>query len=270
MLKRGQVALYFIVGLFLFIIISSLLYLKNESFKSKFNELIGISIIPKELAEVSQFIEDCLTIIAKDSLYQVGRNGGYSEVPNSSSIIWFTEQVPYYYLNNRSLTPNINKVETELSNNIKENLGSCLNYSNFKQQGFKINHSDYSIQSKISNESVKIIMSYKINIQKGKVRKELNKFEIDLNSNLKEMLTTSKELVSTYSKKPGFVCLNCIQELAENKEISISMLPVNDVSIFNNDIIWVLIDDKEFPIDKVIDEFDYFGKRHIENIKIID
>ena len=63
------------------------------------------------------------------------------------------------------------------------------------------------------------------------------------------MRDAADELVFLYSKKPGFVCLTCLEGVAYDYNVSIKTIPIQDVTIFDNDIIWYLIDDKEFNVD---------------------
>ena len=64
-------------------------------------------------------------------------------------------------------------------------------------------------------------------------------------NNFKNLYEASIRAVSDYSRKPGFVCLTCLDEIIREYDVDIKALPVNDISDLENDIIWYFITNKQ-------------------------
>ncbi len=114
MQKKAQVTLYFIIGIIILTSIILVLYFKSEALKSLFNKQSENTInIPKELIPVKNYIDTCLEKTSQESIYQIGRSGGYSSPSEDIYIDWFTENVTYYYLDNKSYVPNLEPFQLE-------------------------------------------------------------------------------------------------------------------------------------------------------------
>ena len=250
MQKKSQAAIFVILGVVLLISVMLLINFKTGFLKSLFQKSAQeIASVPEQLQEVTGFIEKCLETASRNSLYQIGRNGGYYTVPVDSSIIWFIEEVPYYYLDEKINMPTLELIETELEKSINENIGSCFNFTEFRNEGFAIKTQNYSIAADIQEKKILVTMDYKILIEKSGVSSEFTKFSVEMDSNLASMHAASEELVNIYSEKPGFVCLTCMEEIVDIYPVKISTIPVSDVTVLKNNIIWFLVDDREFQID---------------------
>jgi hypothetical protein len=55
----------------------------------------------------------------------------------------------------------------------------------------------------------------------------------------------SVDLVDSYLEKPGAICLTCFDKISNKNEVYINTLPIKDVSIFENNIIWFYITNKD-------------------------
>ncbi len=250
MQKKSQAAIFIILGLVLLILVIMLINFKTGFLNALFKESSQeITSVPEQLKEVTDFIDKCLETTSRDSLYQLGRNGGYHKVPVETSIVWFDEEVPYYYLDKRILIPSLETVENELAKSISENIKVCLNFAEFEREGFLIEQKNYSVSSSIKDNEIIIKMEYPIKIEKGNLNIEIKEFETAIGSNMKNLILASEELIEIYSEKPGFICLNCIEEISLIYNVMISTTPVTDVTVLENNIIWFIVEDKEFTTE---------------------
>ncbi len=251
MQKKGQAAIFIILGLVLLILVIMLINFKTgflrDLFKESSQEIVSV---PEQLSEVTDFINQCLEETSRDSLYQISRNGGYHEVPVETSIVWFDEEVPYYYLDNKILIPSFETVKNELAKSISENIKVCLNFTEFEREGFLIEQENYGISSSIKDNEIIIKMNYPIKIEKQDLSVEIKEFETVIESNTKNLILASEELIEIYSEKPGFICLNCIEEISLLYNVGISTTPVSDVTVLENNLIWFIVEDKEFKMNE--------------------
>ncbi len=233
--KRSQVTIFIIIAIFITVLVAIFFILKDNNQKNK---------IPEDFENVYQKVQECLEETATEGTYFIAAHGGYYNVPFNSSIIYFTDDIPYYYLENKNLVPAIKDIESELENYISKNLESCMDLEFYKSQGLYIEIKGYTTLVNINEANINIKMLDSITINKENDTTILENIEVNIKSDLYNLYQTSIELVDSYSQKPGFICLTCMDEIANKYEVNIDSIPVNDVSTFNNDIIWYFITNK--------------------------
>jgi hypothetical protein len=82
MKKRGQITVFFIVGIIILVGVVVGLLLNEYMFKSEAERQIeGRSSIPEKIRPVDNFLRECLTDVASDGLEFLGSQGGYLELP---------------------------------------------------------------------------------------------------------------------------------------------------------------------------------------------
>jgi len=241
--KRGQVTIFIIIAIVIIGATIGYFALKDS---------IKISGIPTNIEPVYTSFLSCLENTGREGIYQVASHGGYYNVPFNTSIVYFIENIPYYYLDSRNYVPSINLVEEELEEYISSNLRDCFDIKNFRKQGFNISEEIYSISAKIDKKSIKISMINSITVKKGEDISQFKNIEVELDYDIKNLHTASKEIVNIYSEKPGYICITCLDDLSKEYHVNIKAIPVTDVSVFENDIIWFFIDNKnDFSKDKL-------------------
>ena len=92
------------------------------------------------------------------------------------------------------------------------------------------------------------LLSYPIGIEKSGISTVLKDFRSTIDSNMRTLKRISMDIVDSYSERPGLVCLTCLEDLSKNDDVAIQTIPV-DVSVFERNIIWFLITDKEYNLN---------------------
>lgn len=250
MQKKGQAAIFIILGLVLLILVIMLINFKtgflSALFKKSSQEIVSV---PEQLKEVTDFIDKCLETTARNSLYQIGRNGGYYKPPFETSIVWFIEEIPYYYLERKNYQPDKETIEKEFAKLIAEDIKNCLNFEEFEKQGFIITENNATVHTGIITEKIEIRMDYPIKIEKGSLKTETREFVLGLDSDMLSLIETAGALINIHSKNPQFICLTCLDEISSENEVIIDVYPITDVSYFENNVIIYLIEDKKYQID---------------------
>ena len=238
MKKKGQVTIFIIIAIILIAAVG--LYFV-------FRDKISVQNIPSEIEPVYINIISCLEETIEEGVEYLALHGGYYEVPKSISITYFTEDIPYYYLNSREYVPSVERVEGELKNYIHNYLSNCLNFEGFEEQGYKIREGDLLVSVNIKEEEIRTKLDYPLTITKGDSTKRLREFEISTNSEIKKLLEVSEEVVNSYSEKPGFVCVTCLEEISEaNDDLQITAAPF---SSYDEESIFFLITSPETELN---------------------
>ena len=53
------------------------------------------------------------------------------------------------------------------------------------------------------------------------------------------------EVIESYSQKPGFVCLTCLEKITENNDVFIETIPISD-EFYGEGVIWFFITDDQY------------------------
>jgi len=176
MIKKGQVTIFIVIAVVLIGAIAFFFSIRGN---------LLVSEIPASIEPVYTSFLFCFEEISKEGIYYIASHGGYYLVPNESSITYFTEKIPYYYLDSKKRVPPLNLIEKELGDYISKNLEGCFNLEDFKRQGFNIK-ANYSILTKIEEDSVKIKMEHPMTIEKGGTSAQI-KEELNFDSNFKNL-----------------------------------------------------------------------------------
>jgi len=217
--KRGQVTIFIIIAIILIVAVSLYFIFKDKS---------SVENIPIEVEPVYTNLISCLEETTEEGIEYLALHGGYYEVPKSISIAYFTEDIPYYYLNSREYVPSVERIEGELEDYIHNYLSNCLDFYSFEEQGYEIREGDLLVSVNIKEDKIKVKLDYPLTITKGKSTKRLREFEIEVDSNVEKLLETSQEIVSSYSEKPGFVCVTCLEEISEAQDVEITSAPFSN------------------------------------------
>ncbi len=246
--KKAQVTFFIILGIIIVLLVGLIIYIQNGSFKLGSNIEIqkGVS-TSLEVTNIKEYVDNCLQETSKDGLFVIGKQGGYYSIPKTISTILVGENVTYYYSNKKIYIPNISVIQKELGDYISNNLIKCLDFKEFKDKGYNINGKNILVETKINDKNIDVTMNYPITIEKDGISANLNDFNSIINSNIKTLNSVSSKIVNDYSKKPGFVCLTCLKQLAKENNVIIEAATATTIS--GNNITKFLITDKEYPLN---------------------
>ena len=116
------------------IVVVTLVFIRNYSVKKTLElEIIGAKEIVFDVQPIKNFVEECLSIVSKDSL---------DEPPDEP--------------------PNERPKNVQLGEYVEKNIDSCLDFSVFEEQGFDISKGEIVIDASINKNDVTFKMTYPI------------------------------------------------------------------------------------------------------------
>ena len=147
MKKRGQVALFIIVGIVILFLIGFFITMSDV-------ELPTFRGAPGEIKPLTRYTQDCITSVASDGSFKMKMQGGYINPPQeldaADSYVNMGFFVPYWLYDERSYMPSKVQMERELAGYIDENLENCLDdYEPFSHE--------FNVEMNASNTTVDII-----------------------------------------------------------------------------------------------------------------
>jgi hypothetical protein len=234
-MKKGQVTI--------FIIVAILIVGLGVTF-FVFRDNLNIGKPSLEIAPINTKIISCLESTSEEGINYVSLRGGYYTIPNSLYFSYFTDEVPYYYINSKLNIPSIARIESELRNYVIENLKDCINISSFEEQGFDITEGNLSVSINVDEDSVEVKTNYPLAIKKGEDTSKLKEFNVDVISSLNRLYDASGEIANLYNKNPGFVCLNCLEDASIKYNVE-----ARATSLTDNNVIWFSVLDSETELN---------------------
>lgn len=237
MKKSGQLTIFVIIAI---VIIGGILI-----FYSFRHSIVGEK-IPASIEPVYNNFLSCFEEKVDEGIYYIALHGGYYNVPNETSLVYFIGDIPYYYLNSKDYIPAMSLIEKELAEYISDNLELCFDLNSLRGQGVEINIKNYSVLVDINEDKTKINMINLLTIRKGEDVKQFKEIEVNFNYNIEKLYVTSGEIVKSYKEKPGFLCLTCLEELSYKNNVNIKVAPIADVFALEDNITLFSIEDKEY------------------------
>ena len=231
MKKRGQVTIFIVLGIIVFIFFGIYFYANNVSSKIKTQSAVTTSLDPSDSEIVAVYAESCIKRIGQEALFnRIGLHGGYidpdgnpeyGEEGAAESTSYLGNKVPYYLERTDSryvtLYPSGQKISKKLANYMIVEFEKCLKPDAFEQLGIKIIKPNVNYQSigfdfsrtevkvdiSMNKEDVTINLHYPLLIKKGKNEAKLSSFSATLPIRLKALYDSSEELVNKIMSMPN-------------------------------------------------------------------
>ncbi len=190
---KGQVTVYIILGIFILILIGSVITLLVSTKVEQIE--VEKEKVQQELVEAGQvklFIESCLEQSTKEGLKEIGLKGGYFEIP---PIINYEEN-SYWFVDQINIQPTLKEIKGRLQKFIEKDMDQCLNYSTFEDQGFVIETSTLNSLITFERTNTNSLIDYSVKVSKGAYEKEFSQFSIELMVPFRQMFETASQIIN--------------------------------------------------------------------------
>ena len=164
--------------------------------------------------------------------------GGYYQLPIVSTKYEFTNNTAYYFYEGLGVSPALEDIENELSKYVKYELGSCVNFGVFEEQGIIVEGGEINAQTKIQDGKVLLNVNYPLTITKGESVSVVENFNADILSDIKKFFDLSKQITEEQNKDPNSILESFLIDLALENNINYDLIQDGD------NVIYVLIDKK--------------------------
>ncbi len=212
MKKKSQITLIIIIALVILFIISILVYAITSSTKTKVNKEIKESPVPSiSTTAVKKYVKDCLDSVSIKAVEIIGMQGGYIYPVHYRDEVFIKRA--YLYYNQTPYVPTIKIMEQEISRYINENLGKCINSSDFPSMNISIGLPN--TKTSISNTSIIIETDLPIKIKVGSSSAKLEHFTTKVNSRLSLLRDIAENIIYKQIENPGKVDYSYLKSLKE-------------------------------------------------------
>jgi hypothetical protein len=218
MKKRGQIALFIIVGIVVIIAVSLVVVTINRGKQSAINSQTETQTVDQDVLPVKAYVESCTKAVAREGLEIMGRNGGYIDLAhmtniklnpviyNSDAIQIGEDVLPFW----RSLDkknnivikipplqkPNgLNSIEAQLEFYINAKVNSCFGFSQFRQYDVIVGKPKSEVLITTNDVIVKLDMPTIVtDVSTGK-KSDIKSFSTYLSINFKQIYDFAAEIV---------------------------------------------------------------------------
>jgi hypothetical protein len=200
--KRGQVTIFIIIAV-LIVALAILVYLYYPKIFASFNP---------ETKNPSTYIQECIQKDLENNLETISLQGGDFSVDNNNGYFYKKEgedgnYVKYlcYTNSNEINTPCINQepfltehVKAEILNSINQEITSCFNglVKSYDKKGYEVSLKEGIPKVEILPNVVSTNFNKSLTLTKGSDSETYRNFEININSNLYEMLEDAKNIIT--------------------------------------------------------------------------
>jgi hypothetical protein len=207
MVKKGQVSVFIIVGIFLVLAIVALFFLRKP-----------VTTISPDVMPIHNFMQECIMQTGEYAIFQIGQTGGYYIPVEKSTLLG----AAIYFDQGRNLIPSKQKIENEISAYMEEMMFFCIaNLEDF--EGFQIISKNPKVNTIIKNNKVVYEVDLPITIKKDRKTFYLESFEAETSVRLDMLYETIKDIVEEQFLHPEEVCVTCITRIAEEKDLYFEM-----------------------------------------------
>src|SRR3989338_1818817 len=227
--KRGQISVFIIIAVIIIAVAVIFLIINFSQSKTKLDNIFSKLGIKTQSSLVQSSILDCVENTARDSLVIIGIQGGYYNAPEKNVDLGWTF-IPYYYYEGIFLMPTKEKIEQELSLYVDDNLAACLNELEYNE--FSISYDNSKTTATIEEKKVSFITDLKITFKKDDSSSEfeLSNHPVEIESALSDILEVASYITEGHKEDPEFVCISCVADMAESKNLYVDMLDFGDES----------------------------------------
>ena len=198
--KGGQVTIFIIIAI-LIIALGVLIYLYYPKI---------VSNIGTQTINPAQYIDECMQEKIQDTVETIALQGGDYVTNNSNGYFYKKEgestgiYVRYLCYTNEDFIHCFNQepfltehIESEILNEINPSVVTCFNSMKavYTKQGYDVNLKDGTTEVSITPKSVSTNFNRTLDLVKGKESQRYSNFEVNLNSNIYDLIEISKNIL---------------------------------------------------------------------------
>lgn len=204
--KRGQITPLAIIGLIILVgIIGALIFSNKLIFEGKKTQLDKNVDLNEDQIEVKDFVDGCITEVAKANILYMGQRGGYFNDPLEATDF----KVPYYVDKGADLRPGLSKLEDEISDSITSELRYCIDdFKVFKEFGITTEE-EMSTKTTITDGNVALEVYFPLEIKRLDSVSKLDSFAVNIPIRLGKVYGVTTVLLDDQLRNPDSFCINC-------------------------------------------------------------
>ena len=239
--KRGQAAIFMVIAIIILLLGAFFFYTQKASLKK--TELIS-----SETAPVKNFIETCISNVARQGITILGLNGGYITFPeeienNPNNYLQLgpvsSIKTPYWWHEGIESIPPENFIVKQIEDYIASNLDTCIeDFVAFSQQFDVKKVGELKVNIVLNENDVTVDVNYPMELinKLNQTTIKLENFKEKVPMRLKKIYETAKDIMEA-ENRAFFLEFKTIDLITLDENI-----PTTDIEASCNERVWLLGD----------------------------
>ena len=223
--NRGQVTLFIIIGLLVLFSVTTYLLFQNENTVTLTSDDLITNL---EFTEVTQHIQYCLQTVSEDAVVINGLKGGLYN-PEKFVFGFLRPPITTYYKKGNLTAPFQENVAYSIGLEFLDLMPACLDEFNGTQETLEYDQDYAEVTVRIVEQDVVFAVDYPITSSKAQRSRTFSRFTHTVeNVRLSTILDLATELSYLQQTDPGFICVSCVVELADQNFMYIDFTDIGD------------------------------------------
>lgn len=208
MFKRGQITLFIILGIVVFLVITFSFYLT-----SRLNITKGI-----DSSNIEEVMSICLNEKLDFTLILLGMQGGYYDVKEPYNLIEFEDfdiKSPFYYYNGENLALSLEDLENNMEYVLEKAVVKCV-------EDFNVETGEPDISVKINNDDIRVDLEYPITIVKGDTKERISSFNTVRKIGLGKIYNVATSIAGDFVRDDNSICISCLKEMVDENDLVVN------------------------------------------------
>lgn len=175
MSKRGQVALFIILGIVVILVIGIIYFQRGTLIREVGTTESNERFVSSQLEPIKTYVQNCVNDNALEGIILIGKQGGYYDPVKYESLGSFNVSYACYKINENyvNILPLISEMNNELkqymsSSKAKKDLDKCIDdFKFFRNQGLDVKSGILSFDTNILEDKVTISINYPLEVSRG-------------------------------------------------------------------------------------------------------
>jgi len=225
--KRSQTTIFIIIGVILIVAILLFVILKKPVEPGK-------KTVHPNIQPVYSYVENCVKEVGERAILYIGTTGGYYNTVELSN----DQGVAFYYYEKINHMPSKQKIASEISLFVDDNLKNCINNFEIFQEFNIRQEGEIKTSSIIENNKVVFNLNYPLSISKGPRTYDIEDFnDIEVFIRLGVIYNTISEYMQMQINES--ICMNCLNVLGTQNDLYIELEESE-----NNEVLFLISDPK--------------------------
>ncbi|HZX44963.1 MAG TPA: hypothetical protein VFF28_04740 [Candidatus Nanoarchaeia archaeon] len=270
--KRGQIAVFVIIGIVVLVLVGLVLAAKSSIDKKvSERETAKAGEIAFEVGPIKAYAQGCLKMAGENGIWILGLHGGYlntsvdnryKEEGTAANMVYLGTDIPYYLGAGGSVLE-LSQIEQKLARYVIVKFDECMALNNFDEDGFSLerpiidyagigfNFSAINVKSNVSinQDNVVVNVAYPMKAKKKEFEARLSEFRVDL----------PIRVGMIYSLIADNILTNISNSWANGQLFDASAINCNEYDISNKTNIYSISMGND-GIVRIIDYYPYYHK----------
>jgi hypothetical protein len=205
--KRGQVTVFVIIGIVIVAAaVTVFIYQRNVQENKLDSAKAAASAIPPRALIVKDFIDGCVSEVAREGVFILGERAGYIDVPedglSGSNVNFFSNnleifsgsgvKIPYWWYESASTidktqVPSLEDMAMSLEKYIDSNVGDCIDLKFFESNGYRFRTAPFVSEVEILDNVAAVKANYELYMEIEDFEFEFNVFYVEVEVPLGEL-----------------------------------------------------------------------------------